>query len=163
MQVFVSQRYVKILALTLGLFMVAGSAMAQNAGNGVLGWWLDQSGKGGILISRCGASICGRVEWLRTPLNAQGKPVLDVKNDNPALRGRKVCGLQVLGSFIPDGSGGWKKGWIYDPKTGKTYDSVVSLNNDGTLDVRGYIGAPFFGQSETWTRPAAPLTPCAGS
>ena len=162
MQVSVLQRYAKILALTSGLFMVAGASVAQTAGNGVLGWWLDQTGNGGILISKCGNSICGKIEWLRTPLDAQGKPVQDGNNDNAALRSRQICGLQLLGNFVPDGSGGWKNGWIYDPTTGKTYSSVVSLDADGTLDVRGYVGAPFFGQSQTWTRPASTLTPCTG-
>lgn len=162
MKISILHRYTKVFALTLGLFMVAGAAVAQTAGNGVLGWWLDQTGKGGILISQCGNSICGKVEWLRTPLDAQGKPPLDTKNENVALRSRQICGLQVLGNFVPDGSGGWKNGWIYDPKTGKIYSSVVTLKADGTLDVRGYVGAPFFGQSEIWTRPAASLSPCTG-
>jgi len=41
------------------------------------------------------------------------------------------------------------KGKIYDPTSGKTYDSKVSRNADGTLSVSGcYL---IFCQSQTWT------------
>lgn len=163
MQVFVVKRYAKVFGLVLGLFMVTGTALAQKPANSPMGWWLDQTGKAGIFISQCGNDLCGRIGWLRKPLNAAGKPVLDVHNANTALRDRKVCGLWMLGNFVADGSDAWKDGWIYDPASGKTYRSVMHLAADGTLHVRGYVGIPLFGRSETWTRPAAPLTPCTGN
>ncbi|MDE2239650.1 MAG: DUF2147 domain-containing protein [Rhodospirillales bacterium] len=134
-------------------------ALAQGAPEG---WWLDQTGEAGILISPCGADLCGRIEWLKAPLDAAGKPKTDIHNTNAALRARPVCGLQILGGFAPAANGGWHGGWIYDPKNGKTYTSVMHLEADGTLHVRGYVGIPLFGRSEVWTRPATAPTPCAG-
>lgn len=162
MQVFVLNRFMKVFVLTAGLFLAGGAALAQ-APASPLGWWLDQTGKAGILISQCTQGLCGKIEWLRQPLNTQGQPVLDVHNQNASLRNRKVCGMWMLGDFVPDGSNSWKNGWIYDPAGGKTYRSVMHLAADGTLHVRGYVGIPLFGRSEVWTRPAAPLTPCTGS
>lgn len=163
MQVLVLRRYAKILSVAAGLFCAAGPALAQqmSASQGVMGWWLDQTGKAGILISQCGSKLCGKIEWLKKPLNENGTPVLDIHNDNAALRSRKVCDLTMLGNFTTDGHNAWHGGWIYDPASGNTYKSVMHLGADGRLHVRGYIGIPLFGRSEIWTRPTAKLTLCS--
>lgn len=163
MQALDFRRCAKIFSLIMGLSLAPWVALAQQPAHSPMGWWLDQTGKAGIFISQCGKDVCGQIRWLRKPLNAQGKPVLDVHNETVSLRDRKVCGLWMLGNFVADGPEAWKGGWIYDPASGKTYKSVMHLEADGTLHVRGYIGIPLFGRSETWTRPAAPLVPCVGS
>ena len=43
------------------------------------------------------------------------------------------------------------RGQIYDPKSGKTYRSVVRRNANGTLKVEGCVGP--FCKTQTW-RPA---------
>lgn len=164
MQVLVFKRTIKVFILAAALLSAASAtAMAQSNANSPMGWWLDQTGKAGIFISQCSKGLCGRIEWLRKPLNDNGTPVLDVHNKNAALRDQKVCGLWMLGEFVPDGPDAWKNGWIYDPASGKTYSSVMHLEADGTLHVRGYVGIPLFGRSEVWTRPTTALTPCTGS
>ncbi|WP_158320056.1 DUF2147 domain-containing protein [Acidocella aminolytica] len=160
MQAFAFKRHMKILLTAIGLSSVSGMAMAQTS---PAGWWMDQTGKAGILISPCGGDLCGKIEWLKVPLDAAGKPKTDIHNKNAALQNRPLCGLPILGRFVPEGEGHWKEGWIYDPENGKTYKSIMHLASDGTLHVRGYVGIPLLGRSEVWTRPAAPLTPCTGS
>ncbi len=160
MQVIAFKRRAKILLAAAGLSWFAAPALADNS---PMGWWVDQSGKAGIVISACGADLCGKIEWLKVPLNTEGKPKTDVHNGNAALQNRPLCGLSILGNFVPDGDGGWKGGWIYDPEGGKTYRSVMHVAADGTLHVRGYVGIPLLGRSEVWTRPAATPVPCSGS
>lgn len=47
----------------------------------------------------------------------------------------------------------WSEGTILDPLNGKTYRSTITLSDDGMkLRVRGYIGIPLFGRSQTWLR-----------
>jgi uncharacterized protein (DUF2147 family) len=133
---------------------VAGRAQA------VQGWWLDQSGRAGIFIAPCGDKLCGRIEWLKTPLTPAGQKKTDIHNPDPALQGRPICGLELLWGFVPDGSGGWTGGWVYDPEAGKTYTSVMHLKSDGSLSVRGYIGIPLLGRSTIWTRPVGALPRC---
>ncbi len=159
MQVLLKKTLLKFSMLALLLAAWSASAYAAPAQN-VTGWWLDQSGRAGILIAPCGAALCGAIKWLRTPLNAAGQPKTDIHNQDESLRARPLCGLKMLDGFTPDGNGGWQGGQIYDPESGKTYKSVMHLAADGTLHVRGYIGIPLLGRSEIWTRPAASLAAC---
>ncbi|RZL30018.1 MAG: DUF2147 domain-containing protein, partial [Pedobacter sp.] len=46
----------------------------------------------------------------------------------------------------------WIDGTIYDPKTGKTYSCNLTLKDNNTLNVRGYIGISIIGRSETFKR-----------
>ena len=160
MQVAFSLLKITLFSALLGLFCLG--TQAARADTAPTGWWLDASGKAGILIAPCGQQLCGSIEWLRAPLDKAGKPKTDIHNSSAALQSRPLCGLAMLGGFTPDagGDGGWQGGWIYDPSTGNTYKSVMHVAPDGTLHVRGYIGIPLLGRSEIMTRPSAPLTPC---
>ncbi|MBT5274188.1 MAG: DUF2147 domain-containing protein, partial [Flavobacteriales bacterium] len=46
----------------------------------------------------------------------------------------------------------WDDGNLYDPKKGKDYSGMITLADENTLDLRGYIGFSFIGRSSTWTR-----------
>jgi uncharacterized protein (DUF2147 family) len=44
-------------------------------------------------------------------------------------------------------------GQILDAESGKVYKSKMTLLEDGKkLNVRGYIGMPMFGRTQTWLR-----------
>jgi uncharacterized protein (DUF2147 family) len=147
-----------IFALVAGLSLAAPAARGADAGP--TGVWLDQSGRGGIDIEPCGTKLCGKLVWLKVPLNEQGKPKTDIHNPDTALQQRPLCGVPVLDGFVADGPNAWTGGTIYDAASGKTYTSNIALNPDGTLHVRGYVGLPIFGKSQTWTRPAGDLARC---
>jgi len=78
-----------------------------------------------------------------------GAPTTDVHNTDVALRQRPILGLPVLTGFQEDGES-WR-GRIYDPRSGRTYRSVVSRNADGTLRVQGCVAV--ICRTQTW-RPA---------
>ena len=127
------------------------------------GWWLDETGRAGIRFERCksdDSTICGSVRWLLHPNAKTGGPEVDALNKDEHLRGRRVCGMAMLGGFVADGPNHWTNGWIYNPDDGDTYQSVMTLSEDGTLHVRGYVGIALFGKSEIWTRPKTALQPC---
>ncbi|HEX7369551.1 MAG TPA: DUF2147 domain-containing protein [Rhodanobacteraceae bacterium] len=47
----------------------------------------------------------------------------------------------------------WDGGKILDPASGKIYKVKLSLEDGGQkLDVRGYIGMPWLGRTQTWIR-----------
>ena len=111
------------------------------------GQWLTQDRDAVITIGECGKSVCGRISrFLVAP--PQGADQRDVNNKNPKLRSRKLLGMPVLTGFTEDGDE-WR-GQIYDPKSGKTYRSIIRRVNATTLEVKGCIGP--FCQSQTWKR-----------
>ena len=111
------------------------------------GQWLTQDRDAVITIGECGKSVCGRISrFLVAP--PQGADQRDVNNKNPKLRSRKLLGMPVLTGFTEDGDE-WR-GQIYDPKSSKTYRSIIRRVNATTLEVKGCIGP--FCQSQTWKR-----------
>lgn len=68
-----------------------------------------------------------------------------------ALRDKPVVGMVIARGLRRDGDG-WS-GTILDPDEGKAYRCELHLADGGrTLKVRGYIGLPLFGRTQTWTR-----------
>ena len=117
----------------------------------ILGRWLTEDRLAVVEMAPCGAELCGRVVWI----GDKEAPRTDVANPDPALRARPVCDLQILGGFKQAGAdapGEWRDGWIYDPKSGKTYHAKMTLRDAATLDLRGYVGIPLFGETQVWTR-----------
>ena len=132
----------------LSLAVVAPMAQAQQAP--VLGRWLSESGKGVIEIYPCADKLCGKLVWLAEPIR-DGAPAVDHNNKDAALRQRPLCGLTMLGDFREIEANRWGDGWIYSPENGKTYRATMMLDG-GLLKLRGYIGIPLLGETQTWTR-----------
>lgn len=153
------------IAVLAGLFLtLSARAEAAPPPSALEGWWLDGTGRAGIRFERCdgdAATVCGSIHWLLHPVTATGVPEADILNKDNHLRGRRVCGMPLLGGFVAEAPNRWSNGWIYNPDDGETYRSVITLGHDGTLHVQGYVGFALFGKSEIWTRPATALRPCA--
>ncbi len=69
-----------------------------------------------------------------------------------ALKNAPVIGLVKITGLKTDGDE-YVDGQILDPDNGKVYRSKVHLTDGGKkLSVRGYIGVPMLGRSQTWVR-----------
>lgn len=145
-----------VLVLAVGLVLPAA---AQAPPPSALGRWLTESRKGVVQIYPCADRLCGRVVWLQQPLR-DGTPATDSNNPNPELRNRRICGLTMLGGFRQTEPDHWGDGWIYSPENGKTYHATMSLESPTVLKVRGYVGIPLFGETQTWTRADPRLGSC---
>ncbi|GAA0463432.1 DUF2147 domain-containing protein [Parasphingorhabdus litoris] len=133
----------KTIMLIGGLLMTT-PALASGSINGN---WVTQDGDAIVKIGKCGNTVCGRLhKYLVTPPNGVNQK--DINNPDKKLRNRKLLGIAVLSGFKPDGKV-WR-GRIYDPKTGKSYRSEVSLRSPSKLKVKGCIA--FFCQGQNWTR-----------
>ncbi|HEV2817145.1 MAG TPA: DUF2147 domain-containing protein [Allosphingosinicella sp.] len=132
---------IAILAL-LGLSSVAAGAAAP-----IEGLWLTEDGKGVVRIGPCGRQLCG---WIARVLDrGPGVPTRDVRNPDPRLRARPILGLPILSGFTASGAR-WTGGHAYDPKSGRSYRTTLSLNRDGSLAVTGCV--TFICQTKRWTR-----------
>ena len=122
---------------------------AQGAGEPT-GVWLTQAGDARVKISKCGGGICGVIVGLKDPIDpATGKPQVDDKNPNPALKKRPMIGLPLFSGMQPTAPNKWS-GQIYNADDGGTYASSVSVAGPDTLKVEGCVGALCGG--ENWTR-----------
>lgn len=66
-----------------------------------------------------------------------------------------VVGMTIMWGVKADGDNDWAGGQILDPGKGKIYKVKLSLADNGEkLDVRGYIGMPMLGRTQTWLRKA---------
>lgn len=114
------------------------------------GTWLTQAGDAKVLVRPCGAAICGKVVWLKQPIDgATGKPRTDDKNPDPSLRTRRIVGLQLFLDMLPETSSSWS-GQVYNADEGKSHVGTVVLLDAARLEVRGCADA--LCGSEIWTR-----------
>ncbi|MCD2315769.1 DUF2147 domain-containing protein [Sphingomonas sp. IC-11] len=125
-----------LLALSL-----AGYA---HAAQPIAGRWLTEDGSAIIQVGPCGTSTCGRIAAVVKP--RPGAPTTDVNNPDPSLRNRSMVGLPILSGFT-DAGNEWR-GRIYDPRNGKSYKSIVTRGENGTLRVKGCIS--FICQTQVW-------------
>ncbi|QIQ87279.1 DUF2147 domain-containing protein [Erythrobacter sp.] len=130
------------LALVALLFAAPASAADPIAGR-----WVTEEGDAIIAVGECGKSVCGRIARFLVP-PPDGVDQRDINNPDPALRRRKLLGLPVLYSFAEEDD--LCRGRIYDPKSGKSYRSVVRRKGPGRLEVKGCIA--FFCQTQIWKR-----------
>lgn len=120
----------------------------------VTGVWLTQDRTGKILIYKEHGKYFGKVVWMKNPNFADGKPKTDRYNLDKSLRNRPMLGLVILRDFVykPDDDQ-YQDGYVYNPQGGREYDALITLKDKGnTLILRGYIGMPYFGHSQVWTR-----------
>ena len=137
-----------ILAGLLGL-----AAAPALAAQGPEGTWLVQDQTAHVKIGACPGrtdQLCGEIVWLKAPKDEEGQPKRDTKNPDAALKTRPIMGLTMIRDFKPAGPGKWDGGKIYDPRSGKTYNSKMQLKADGTLRVDGCVA--MFCQGQTWRR-----------
>jgi uncharacterized protein (DUF2147 family) len=138
-----------LIATILITLNLSSGAFAQESGDPT-GTWLTQAGDAKVQVSRCGTGICGVVVWLRDPTDPNtGKPAVDDKNPNPALRRRPMIGLPLFNGMQPSGVSRWA-GRIYNADDGGTYDSNIAMMGPNSLRVNGCVGGLCGG--ENWTR-----------
>ncbi len=121
------------------------------------GLWNTEDDSARVRLESCDDELCGRIVWLEDPTDDQGNPLTDAENPEPDLRGRPIDGLKIVWGLQAGGDGEtWKDGKVYDPESGKTYNAKITLKDQDTLDLRGYVGTPMFGRTSTWTRADEP-------
>ena len=138
--------------ITVVLLLAGISLSAQTKADNIIGVWLT-GGKepARIQVYRSGDKYYGKIVWLKYP-EANGGPRLDKNNPDKNKQSQRIVGLVILKDFRFENEE-WNDGSIYDPESGKTYKCKLSLKDNGTLNVRGYIGISLFGRTETWVRP----------
>ena len=130
-------------ALALVAFTAVPSLAA--APPALAGRWKTDDGKGIVVMTPCGAKMCGHIERLLIKQPAGGQ--LDERNPDKAKRGRKVAGLRIYWDLAPDGNV-WK-GQGYSPEDGRYYKAHLSVKGD-RMTMKGCVS--IICRTVTWTR-----------
>lgn len=141
----------KKLILALMIFMGGILTSMGQSKDDIVGKWLTEEGKAKIEVYKKGDKYFGKIVWLKEPNNPDGSPKVDKENPDEKMKSRKILGMELLQNFEFDDDE-WEDGTIYDAESGKTYSCVITMSDNNTLDVRGYIGVSWIGRTTKWTR-----------
>lgn len=140
------------LVFVPAVLLVSVSAWAQTSAVGLWKTIDDQTGKAKSLvrISESKGEYRGKIEKLFRAPNEEQNPVC--AKCEGAHKDQPIIGMTIItGMRIEDGE--YQGGHILDPQSGKVYKAKMSLADDGKkLDVRGYVGVPMLGRTQTWLR-----------
>jgi uncharacterized protein (DUF2147 family) len=136
------------------IFMLISAVPAHAAGplygagpaNGasLVGLWLTQDHDGVMLVSTCnGGGLCVEIAGV----------ILDSPSDPTPVdyRGISQCHLRLVSDAKPVNPNLWR-GHILDPRNGSLFGVELHLDPRGNLALRGFLGLPMFGETQTWTR-----------
>jgi len=143
----------KTALIALSLVAACGTALAQSTPAGLWKTIDDETKqeKSLVRITETGGVYSGKIEKLSDPAkaNAVCEKCTDERKDKP------VVGMVILRNIREDkdDKGVFEGGDILDPNNGKVYKAKLKPIDGGKkLEMRGYIGAPMFGRTQTWIR-----------
>ena len=122
------------------------SSTAHGASSRIFGDWKTPDGSV-VRTYPCAAAVCMKI----VAISSTAPGGVDANNPDPKLRNRPLCNLEIGDQFVLSGETAAAGGRLYDPMSGKTYKGNLDLAGD-SLKLRGYVGIPLFGRTETWHR-----------
>ena len=137
-------------------FVLATASVLAMAQNTPAGLWrtIDDDGKtekSTVRITITNGVLSGKVEHITDPAKATEKCTKceDERKDQP------IVGMTIINDVKQDAEEPnlWTGGLILDPAKGSTYKvRLKTIDGGKKLEVRGYIGSPMFGRTQTWIR-----------
>lgn len=154
------RKIIQIFAICAS-FLLLTVAYAADAVSPV-GYWKtidDVTGKPKSIlqITQSGGAIYGRITRIFPSPGKDENQVCEACTG--ARHNQRMLGMTILEGLKQEAGNPneWSGGSITDPKNGKTYRCKITVVDGGKkLNVRGYIGAPMFGRTQTWIRVSSP-------
>ena len=150
-------------SLVRGFLLIACCAAGADSRDAIFGRWASDADTSILEVSETDGVLHARIVAMLDPLYKPGEdgPVgtqrVDLHNPDASLRARPLLGLDLVSQYqYKDGK--WQ-GQLYDPESGKTYKSQMTLGSDGKLQMRGYIGMPMLGRTAVWE----PVSTCSAN
>jgi uncharacterized protein (DUF2147 family) len=145
-----------VLLRSIGAVLLCAAASAALAQATPAGLWKtidDDSGqeKSLVRISDTAGVFTGKVEKIlnEAKSDARCEACSDERKHQPVLGMTILRGVKV----DPEDKAVFQGGDILDPNNGKTYRVRLKPVDGGRkLEVRGYIGTPLLGRTQTWIR-----------
>ena len=101
----------------------------------IVGIWFTDDKTSKIQIYKNESQYFGKIIWIAPKEN----------KDN--LKIKPKIGYQIFRKFTFEGKNVWSGGQVSDPRSGMTVSGKMTLKDENTLNVRGFLGAPMFGKT----------------
>jgi uncharacterized protein (DUF2147 family) len=159
---FTTGKFFLAILFCVSFFTLVNASYSNNSNysnNNLLGTWQtidDVSGKPKAIIQieeNNDQTISGRIV-----------KIFNTDNKNPSQlclhclgekKNQPLIGMVIMESLkqSKESKNAWINGQILDPQNGKTYHCNIQLTENGQqLNVRGYIGLPLLGRTQTWIK-----------
>ena len=151
--------YLFVAGLLLATLGFQGAASASTDTNTLQGRWILSDGSAVIDVTpgeddeTLTGTIVGLLRHTFSPIDGYGSPGtprVDINNPDASLKQRSVIGLEIMPELVANGDH-WR-GHIYDPRTGRSYRCVISMEGNDLVHIRAYVGPSLFGRSMYWQR-----------
>jgi len=104
-----------------------------------------------IRIELVDQKLQGTVIKIFTAPGDRPDPVCEQCKDH--RKDKPVIGMTIMSGLKKTSSTVWEGGEILDPNNGSIYKVKLNLDAEAkALNVRGYIGVPMIGRTQTWVR-----------
>lgn len=101
-----------------------------------------------VRITESNGVFSGKIDKLFDPTKQDSK----CDDCTDSRKGQPVVGMTIIRN-IKKGDSYFEGGDILDAANGKVYRARLALSSDNKkLDVKGFIGTPMLGRTQTWTR-----------
>ena len=143
--------FIRPFVVAAALCAVVGAASAQVTPVGLWRTIDDETKteKSLVRITESAGALSGKIEKLTDgdKANSVCEKCSDERKNQPVL------GMTILRNVRAAEGGVWEGGDILDPNNGKVYRvRLRPVDNGKQLEVRGYIGTPLLGRTQTWIR-----------
>lgn len=101
----------------------------------IVGIWFTDDKTSKIQIYKSENQYFGKIIWMAS------------KESKEDLKVKPKVGYQIFKKFTFEGKNVWSGGQVSDPRSGMTVSGKMTLKDENTLNVRGYVGAPMFGKT----------------
>tara|TARA_B100000965_G_scaffold224310_1_gene187754 strand:- start:638 stop:1120 length:483 start_codon:yes stop_codon:yes gene_type:complete len=114
----------------------------------IFGYWLTSGSI--VKVENCDNLVCGKIITVFVEDGIDPNSILDKNNKNKSLRERTLVGVDLLSEFQinREDQKTFKGGKIYDPRSGRTYNSNLYYKPSGNLKVEGCLRS--FCRGEEW-------------
>jgi len=144
-------------ALLVGLVVVSSALFAQTIqAEPIVGNWKTIDDKTNqpksiIRIELVDQKLQGTVVKIFTAPGDRPDPVCEQCKDH--RKDKPVIGMTIMSGLKKTSSTVWEGGEILDPNNGSIYQVKLNLDAEAkVLSVRGYVGVPMIGRTQTWIR-----------
>ena len=106
----------------------------------IVGIWFTDDKSSKIQIYKVDSQYFGKIIWM------------EAKASKENLKVKPTIGYQIFRKFTYESKNTWTGGQVSDPRSGMTVSGKMTLKDEKTLSVRGYVGSPMFGKTVILTR-----------